>query len=96
MPTYRYKNPSTIEEQALPVSRKEIDGYKVPSKYITDFLQVFYKNSKLLQSYDNFQKNVDKNREGFKNYFHLHFYYVTKFDKIIFWMIATLAIAQNH
>jgi hypothetical protein len=33
---------------SLPFSRKEIDGHKVPSKYTTDLLLVFYKNSKLL------------------------------------------------
>jgi hypothetical protein len=43
MLTYECKNPPTIEDLgiiSLPFSRREIDGYKVPSKYITYFLRV--------------------------------------------------------
>jgi hypothetical protein len=33
-----------------PISRRENDGYKVPSKYTTNFLQVFYEFIRTLDS----------------------------------------------
>jgi hypothetical protein len=29
-------------------------------------------------------------------FFYFHIWYVARFGQIIFWMIATLAISQNH
>jgi hypothetical protein len=36
---------------SLPFSRREIDGYKVPSKDTTDFLQVLYGNRESASSH---------------------------------------------
>jgi hypothetical protein len=33
---------------SLPISRREIDGYKVPSAYITNFLQVLYESKNIM------------------------------------------------
>jgi hypothetical protein len=33
---------------SLPISRREIDGYKVPLAYITNFLQVLYESKNIM------------------------------------------------